>query len=40
MSIEEAQAQNNHFTPTKIRSITDSIVFNSTLTNLISTDNN
>ncbi|WP_193016012.1 ATP-grasp domain-containing protein [Proteus sp. FME41] len=40
MNMEEAQAQNDHFTPTTIRSITDSIVFDSTLTNLISTDNN
>ncbi|OAT45130.1 carbamoyl phosphate synthase large subunit [Proteus hauseri ATCC 700826] len=40
MSVEAAKAESSHFSPTKIRSITDSVVFNSTLTNLISTDNN
>lgn len=40
ISLENVQAQNQHFVSTKIRAITDSVVFNSTLTNLISTDNN
>lgn len=39
LTIEDAQAQNNLFTSTQIRSITESVVFDPTLPNLISTDN-